>query len=548
MNHTIAFKDLTFDDATGFSKLFLTYIDNYESIAEFYNGNFRSNDDWKAHIETLQNRKIDRSALVRILLNQNRDFQCGVKTLANIDLLVNDTTFAVVTGQQVGLCTGPLYTIYKAITAILLAEKLTEQYPHYNFVPVFWLESEDHDLEEASSFTLFTKTGELATYTYEPERKTVQKNVGAVGSLVLDDSISALFNELQNSLLPTEFSTKVLDAFRSAYMPGMTFTRAFVHMFNVLLENSGLIFFDPNTTEAKQLVKHIFEFELHNVSHTSQLVITQSERLEQVYHAQVKPRAVNLFLHHNTGRYAIEPKENGFFLKGTRQQYSTQKMYDLLNTHPEVFSPNVVLRPICQDTIFPTISYVAGPSEIAYFAQFKPVYEHFCIPMPIIYPRASITILEERPAEILQKYHLSMLDAFQEKELIKKRVIENLSDFKIDILFSNTQGTIEESLQTLKDGLEKIDPTLVPALTHTLERMLHNLNVLKEKTFAAQNRQHETAMRQIDKAIDSIFPHSRLQERVLNVMYYLNKYGWEFLRWVQSEMNISIFKHQILEV
>jgi bacillithiol biosynthesis cysteine-adding enzyme BshC len=532
---------------SGFSRLFVDYIDNYSNVKDFFIGDFRDKKLWQSQINAISHREIDRSLLAQVLLNQNRDYQCGIKTLANIDLLLSDNTVAIVTGQQVGLFTGPLYTLYKILTTLKLTEQLSQQYPEYNFVPIFWLEGEDHDIEEVSSFSFLNASNELQQLRY-PSDKTSGNNVGAVGSVHLDESIGMLFNNLHQALLPTEYSLKVFELFETAYQKGMTFSRAFIHLVNVLLEDSGLIFFDPHNPETKKILKPIFEQELSNISHTCNLVITQSELLEKQYHAQVKPRAVNLFLFHNGGRYAIEPHEHGFSLKGTRRTFSKEEMFGFLNTDPNLFSPNVILRPICQDYLFPTLAYVAGPSEVAYFAQFKLLYENFNIPEPIIYPRCSATIVEERIQKIINKYSLQSKDFFTDIEALKGRITASISDFKVEELFSNTFGTVSESLTSLKDGLESIDPTLVPAMENTLVRMQGALNSLKEKTLAAQVRQHEISLRQLDKVAISLFPNSNLQEREMNIIYFLNKYGLELLRWLRSELVLDKFMHQIINL
>jgi bacillithiol biosynthesis cysteine-adding enzyme BshC len=543
----ISFDEFSSEDA-GFSKLFLDYIKNYDSLQTFFSGNYQKQQDWEAAIQRVGSHHHDRSKITQILSIQNRDFQCGVLTLANIDLLANDNTFAVVTGQQVGLFGGPLYTFYKALGAIKLAEKLSADFPDCRFVPVFWLETEDHDFEEISSINILNASNDVVTLTYEEEIKNATRNLGAVGHLPVLESIEQVFQHLQSELLPTEFTPKVLELFRSAYRPGTTLSQAFVYLLNVLLENSGMIFLDPNTPEIKHLLAPIFEKELTGVSKSCQLVVSQSERLEQNYHAQVKPRSINLFLHQPGGRFGIEPHPDGFALKGSRQHFTNEEMLDLLKRSPEFFSPNVVLRPLCQDTLLPTISYVAGPAEIAYFAQFKLLYEHFDIPEPIIYPRPSLTVIEERVQKIIDKFDLNLLQIFQEKELIKQFVTQQISDFKIEPLFTDTAGTIEESLDSLRSGLEKIDPTLVPALENTLAKIAAHLSVLKEKTAAAQARQNETALRQIDRVSDSIFPLSSLQERKINLIYFLNKYGLEFVRWLHQEIEIDRFKHQVVSI
>jgi bacillithiol synthase len=543
----IPFNELQSEES-GFSRLFIDYIDNFERVKDFFIGDFRDKNLWLSRLQAVTHRDIDRSTLAQVLLNQNRDYHCGIKTLANIDLLLNENTVAVVTGQQVGLFTGPLYTLYKILTTLKLTEQLSQQYPEYNFVPVFWIEGEDHDIEEVSSFSFLNASNELHQLHYPQGEQTGVSNIGAVGSVHLDESISTLFSNLHQSLLTTEFSPKVFELFETAYQKGMTFSRAFVHLLNVLLEDSGLIFFDPHNPDTKKILKPIFEQELNNISRTCQLVITQSELLEKQYHAQVKPRAVNLFFFYNGGRYAIEPREQGFSLKGTRRSFSKEEMLGFLNTDPNLFSPNVILRPICQDYIFPTLAYVAGPSEVAYFAQFKLLYENFNIPEPIIYPRCSATIVEDRIQKIINKYGLQSKDFFTDLGALKERITASISDFKVEELFSNTFGTVSESLTSLKDGLESIDPTLVPAMENTLARMQGALNSLKEKTISAQVRQHEISLRQLDKVAISLFPNSNLQEREMNVIYFLNKYGLEFLRWLRSELVLDKFMHQIINL
>ncbi len=535
-------------DETGFPRLYVDYIENYSRVQAYYSGDFREEKQWRDRLHAVLEYKRNRSSIVQVLLNQNRDYHCGVRTLANIDLLLNDNTVAIVTGQQVGILGGPLYTIYKALTALKLAEDLSHRFPEFSFVPIFWLEGEDHDIEEVSSFSFLNNANEIVRLHYEHGAGPADKNVGAVGSVPLNVSIDSLLDTLQQAVIPTEFSPKVMSLLRTAYQKDMTFSRAFVHLMNVLLEDSGLIFFDPHNPDTKKMLLPVFEHEIKDSSRTCQLVVNQSELLEQQYHAQVKPRAVNLFLFHKNGRYAIEPHPEGFSLKGARWTASQEEILNLLHSDPNLFSPNVVLRPICQDYLLPTLAYVAGPSEVSYFGQFKSMYEEFGIPEPIIYPRASVTIVEERIQKIIDKYNLGVRDLFSDIEILKGRIATTISDFKTEDLFSNTSGTIAESLTSLKDGLASIDPTLVPAMENSLSRIQSILAVLKEKTYAAQKRQHEIVLRQLEKAANSVFPHSTLQERELNIVYFLNKYGMEFLRWLRGELVIDKFMHQVINI
>ncbi len=546
MNLWIDYKDLSAGET--FSRLFVDYIAGSPAVAQFFPGSFREPRDWERTLTAVTERSLDRSTLVQVLHDQNRDFHCGVKTLANIDLLLNDNAVAVVTGQQVGLLTGPMYTIYKILTTLRLAEDLAARYPDFQFVPVFWLEGEDHDIDEVSGVTIMNASSELASLRYEVPGKASGKNLGAVGELMFDVPIVGFLDQLRAVLTPTEFTDRVLAMIGTAYQPGMTFTKAFVYLWNVLLENSGLVFLDPHDARFKRLLAPLFESELFGNGRTSQLVIAQSEALENQYHAQVKPRPINLFLFHGGGRYPIEPHPDGFALKGTRQHFSAMQMRELVHQAPDAFSPNVVLRPIAQDTLLPTVAYVAGPSEIAYFAQFKPLYEEFTIPQPILYPRASATLIEDRVEKVLDRFSLEVQDFLQDVEFIKQRIAERLSDVHVDGAFQSAQGDIEAGFGQLRSVLLSIDATLQGPLDNTLNKTISNLAVLKEKVISAQKRQHEVSLRQLDRAAVSLFPGGIPQERRLNVVYFLNKYGLEFLRWVQGELVIDRFRHQVLHL
>ncbi len=545
--HWIDYNELPSDSAA-FSALFLDYVTDYTKVQQYYSGNFRDDRDWERCLEEVSRRPINRSAIAHILSTQNRNFHCGVRTLANIDALMNDNTVAIVTGQQVGLFTGPLYTIYKTLTVLKLVEQLSTKFSDYHFVPVFWLEGEDHDYEEVNSIQLINNANDLVKLEYQLHGKAPGKNFGAVGTLEFDENVETFFATVDASLIQTEFKPKVLSLFKTAYQKGMTFNRAFVHLMNDLLEDSGLIFLDPNDREVKQLVAPVFKKDLEETPKLCQLVIDQSAELEKHYHAQIKPKPVNLFLFHEGGRYLLEPRDDGYTLKGTRKHLPKEYIQEVLTNSTHLLSPNVVLRPLCQDTLLPTAAYVAGPSEIAYFAQLKPLYREFGIPQPIIFPRASMTILEEKVEKVLTRFQIELTDVFRDIELIKHRVAEEISDVKVDDMFARTIQAIDVSMGTMREGIQTIDPTLLGALDNAKGKMRAALDVLREKTTAAQKRRHEVSLRQIDKAAVSLYPRSNFQERELNIIYFLNKYGLEFVKWLYGEFSIDKFKHQVIRL
>jgi bacillithiol biosynthesis cysteine-adding enzyme BshC len=534
-------------DREAVSKLYTDYNTNFEKVAEYFAGNFKEKEAWQRKLNELQKKQYDRNTLLRVLNDQNRDFQSGIRTLANIDLLGNENTFAVVTGQQLGLFGGPLYTIYKAVTAVKLAAKLSADFPDYNFVPVFWLEGEDHDFDEINKTKFINAANELSMVEYLVGGKPLERNIGATGQIVLDEHIDQFFQTMDTSLPKSDYTPALLDLLRGYYKQGNTFLKAFAGFFNHIYEDSGLIFVNANTPALKKNLTSLFQKEIQSNSEASKLVIQQSVDLEEHYHAQIKAKALNLFLFYKGGRHLIEPSESGdYFLKNLRQRYTKDELLAIASETPELLSPNVVTRPLCQDTLFPTVAYVAGPGEIAYYAQLKPVYAYFNVTMPIIYPRASITLIEEKVQKVLEKYSLELVDLFGEVEPVLAKVSEQVSEVKVDVLFGALDEKVKEAVNEARFGIQQIDQTLNGVVDGTLSKFQQQLEVLKQKTQKAQQQKEEISLKQIRKASANVFPNGNFQEREFSVVPYLNKYGPDFVKWVANELVIDKFQHQVI--
>ncbi len=281
--------------------------------------------------------------------------------------------------------------------------------------------------------------------------------------------------------------------------------------------------------------------------HTDNLVQV-SATLEELYHAQVKVKPVNLFLRVDEGRYSIEPVENEFRLRRKRKSFSQEQLLELLENEPDKFSPNVLLRPICQDYLFPTAFYVAGPSEISYFAQIKPLYELYDIVQPIIYPRSSVTILENSIANSLEKFSVSINDIFIDVESVKKRIVNSVEESSVDEMFSDISNQIETSFDQLKEKLIDLDKTIADSSNRYRDKILGNISELKSKAEKAQQKKYEVTLRQIDRAAVHLFPNSNLQEREINFIYFTNKYGEDFIKKIFDELQINKFEHQIIRL
>jgi bacillithiol biosynthesis cysteine-adding enzyme BshC len=534
--------------AGGYSKLFHDYVNDFPAVRKYFGYDFRENDSFRKVIGKLLNKESDRATLIDVLEEQNRSFSSGSASFTNIALLKKQTTFAVVTGQQVGIFGGPLYSVYKTITAIKLASNLKKDFPEYDFVPVFWVEGEDHDFEEMNNVGVLTSDGGYAKIEYLPGGSMPERNVGAVGEMIFDDHLQQTIATLESSLQKTEFTPQLLASVQRAYRTGTTFNNAFGSWMNALFEDWGVVLVSPNHPRLKRMMSPLFVRELSEFPRTSQLVIDRSAELEQAYHAQVKPKSINLFFFHKNGRYLIEPRENDFSLKGTRHFISPEELLAIARESPEHLSPNVVLRPIVQDTILPTIAYIGGPSEIAYNAQLGPVYEHFGTIRPVLYPRASASFASERVERVREKYQLDPLDLFSNADTLTRQVLAQVADVKLDQLFEVTRNRAREVYKELGFGLREVDQTLLGVLDGVISKSEHQLDILHEKANAAQKRRNETVVRQIERACQEFLPGGLLQERGLSILYFMNKYGPDLVRWFVDELDVTTYKHQILSL
>ncbi|MCX6150151.1 MAG: bacillithiol biosynthesis cysteine-adding enzyme BshC [Ignavibacteriales bacterium] len=539
---------INFSDIPGHQNLFLDYLYEFSNVKRFYGKDFRDKTFYPQHFNLLaQKEKHHTLELLEIIHNQYSNLTPDEKTIRNIESLKQKNTLAIVTGQQLGIFGGPLYTFYKILTSIKLSYALNEKYSNYNFVPVFWLEGDDHDFEEVKSFNLIDENNELVTMDYN-DGIGEEINRGSVGKIKFNGAVEILLDELQKQLRDTEFKPKLMDLLKSFYKVGSTFKDAFKELIFYFFDKFGVIIFDPSDPKVKKLLKPIFKKEVEEFREHANEVVSISAKLEESYHAQVKARPINLFMSEEDGRHLIEPIESEFRLKGKRKKFSKETLLEQIEISPEKFSPNVLLRPICQDYLFRTAFYVGGPSEISYFAQVIPLYKMFDIEQPIIYPRSSLTIAEKNIQKLVEKFNLSYSDFFNDKESITKKIIGNLSEVNSEQAFDNCSKEITIALDNLKEKLFAIDNTLVDLTNKTSEKILQNLELLKERSSDAQKRKHDVTIRQINRVSNILYPNSNLQERELNFIYFANKYGLDIVKWMFDQIEIEKFEHQVTEL
>jgi len=523
----------------GFSGLFNDYTgesERRESLAErFFHFDYRKENDYYRHLNTLSSRQFRRNELADILIRQNRQFGTGEEQLASIEKLRSARCMLVVTGQQPGLFTGPLYTVYKALTAVTVAERYKEMFPEYDFLPLFWIEGEDHDFAESANTSVFDR-GAIRRFVLEPWRKLPEQMVNRT---TMGPGIVDIVGEFASTLQESEHTEAIVSLLAEAYHPESTLELAFARTMAYLFRHYPLIFLSPGDPEFKKLGREILHRELETCPSTSHSVIAQSSALESMgYQVQAKPRAVNLFyLNQHDQRLKIEqPSAESFVIVPENRTFSRHQILELCDDHPERFGPNVVLRPVLQDHVLPVFASVAGPGEISYLAQLRKVYEHFGLRMPFIIPRGSFTLVEPPIRRIMDKvlqkagrpafsrkqiYHT----AFHDLSILRKNAVTGAENHDFDALFEQTEAKIREQLDALAPTLVKLDPTLEQVLAGSSQQISRVIAGIREKTNRAGRRKHNELLAQLEKTSASLFPDNLPQERVVNIFYYLNKYG-----------------------
>lgn len=525
-----------------FSRLFQDYTAYSSEIAPFFAGDFRQTASFEQAASRTLNVPRDRDTLADVLLEQNKRWGLQDQTRANIEKLRNPESVVVITGQQLGLFLSPLYIPYKTLTTLLLADHL-EQALNRPVVPVFWLAGEDHDFEEVTSFML-PGAEKPEQFLYDPPRN----GRGPVGRIALTNEIVDLLDRAETILPPSPNKAALIDFFRATYKPGTSFRDAFAKTINRLFSDTGLIIASVDDPKLKNLCVPLFQQEINDFATVTSVLETTTRSLEERYHAQVRVSPTNLFLMDDDSRYPIDAREAIFRPRGNGQSFDADTLNALIATQPGRFSPNVVLRPIVQDVLFPTISYVAGPGEIAYYAQYKEAYAWANLPMPIIFPRASITLIEPAIRRILSNFDIDFT-AFKEDpdKFFRAYSIAHL-DLDVEQLFAAATSQVESGIDALQKAVTDWEASLQKTAGSTRQTIRKELDRFKEQIIKAQKRRMMHQRKRINRIHTHLFPGGKLQERSISPMYYLNQYGFDFFKSLMRDVSLDTTSHQVIDL
>jgi bacillithiol biosynthesis cysteine-adding enzyme BshC len=528
----------------GVRRLAADYALDYAALAPFFNGDPTNDADWTEAIRRTQAKSRQRAAIADIVANQQRRRRTPQPARDAALRLTDPRTVAVVTGQQAALFGGPLYTLLKAITAIKLAEKVERDHD-VPAVAIFWIESEDHDWNEVRHATVLDEAPAPRTISL-PKRP--DGDIQPVAASCLDGSITAALDELAAVLPPTAFSEEVLRDLRSAYTPGLSMSEAFGRWLESLLGSRGLVVYDASDPSAKPLAQPIFEQELSPASETGRLANGAGQALaERGYHIQVQSPEDGVALFHlDAGRRPIRSQDGQLVVGDTRHDRGT--LAALASQHPAVFSPNVLLRPVVQDLLFPTVCYVAGPNELAYLGQLREIYERFDIPMPIMYPRATATIADAATLRFLQKYQLPLESLQPQDDSALNQLLAAQIPPAIERAFAEAAQAIDEHMERLARAIPTLDPTLEGATRSTLGKMRHDLTSLHGKMIQAAKRRDETLRRQYTRARTLTFPSGHAQEREIAFVSFLNSYGRTLIDRLEQLLPLEPGQHWVVTI
>jgi bacillithiol biosynthesis cysteine-adding enzyme BshC len=506
-------KYISYQDTHSFSKLVLDYVNDDASLKSFYS--FRPDMDGLKKAVEARNFKGNRAELVQVLNQQYQNVKTNKSVKHNISLLADENTFTVTTGHQLNLFTGPLYFIYKIVTTINLALELKIASPEKNFVPIYWMATEDHDFEEINHVSVDEKNISW-----------IQQTNGATGRLNTK-TVEAAVMAYKAYLGISKNGKKLAKLVEKAYLENDNLADATRVLVNSLFENYGLVIINADDAILKKQFSHIIKKDITD-QNSAHLTEKTSQTLEQQgYKTQVNGRDINFFYLIDNLRERIIEKDNFYTVNHTDISFTKDELLAEIENHPERFSPNVIMRPLYQEVILPNIAYIGGGAEVSYWMQLKANFDFYQTDFPVLLLRNSALLIDKRSSDNLNKLGFKLEDAFLSTDELQKVWIKNNSDSNLSL--ADEMRSIQASFDQIKLNAFKIDKTLEKAADSAKTKTNHLLENLEKKLFRAEKRKHEVSLKQIENVKNRLFPNGTLQERVVNLAPMYVNYGDDFI-------------------
>lgn len=501
-----------------FSDLFKTYLSDFSRLQDFYETNPFSESEVEQAIAK-HDYSGNRQKTTQLLREINKPYNLHPEAENNLNRLAQSDAVAIVTGQQLGVYGGPVYTIFKTLSTIHLAKKLEKKFGR-PVVPVFWLADEDHDYDEIRSVTILNKD--------VPKTFSLPEKNGAlppVAELNYQEAVQELRQKIKQAQYDTDFSTNLWELLDRYFEKGQRFDKAFGGFISELFSKHGLVLAGSNHPKVKQVGKECMAEGIRKADQIRESLETQTQAIRKSFKQQVKLYDANLFyLDESAGRQKISRNGEGWTTNGNKK-WNTDQLVREIEEHPENFSPNVFMRPILQDVLLPTLGYVAGPGELAYYGQMKSMYRQFDLKMPIIFPRMSGTLVEPPIARILKQVPFEIHEFNQRIEDLESQFVDRTEKRDIESIFSEWLDGVQQSSEDPIQNIAQIDPTLEASAEKVLAVFNNELNKLKGKVYRSVKSQQKIQLKRIRRIQQHLFPERNLQERTLSGIYFMNLYG-----------------------
>jgi len=509
---------ISYHDTAFFSQTVIDYIDDAPQLRPFY----KYRPDIKGFAELLANKKViaDREVLAAVLNEQYSrisDFGFSISDLVsgNIESLKTDNTYTVTTGHQLNIFAGPLYFIYKIVTVIKLAKELKTSFPDKNFVPVYWMASEDHDFAEINYTNI---GGKKVQWEYEA--------VGATGRINPDTLRDAL-NQYKGALGLEGHATELADMVEKAYTGFDKLADATRYLVNALFGQYGLVIVDADDARLKKQFAPIIERDIIEQNSFKKIATTNEELEKLGVHIQVNPREINFFYLQDKSRERIVFEDGSYHVLNTEIRFTKEQLQQEITAHPEYFSPNVVMRPLYQECILPNIAYIGGGAEVVYWLELKSTFEHYKVDFPVLSLRNSGLVIRKESAAKIAKMELSTADLFIPADAIKNNWVKKHSGHTLTL--QEEWRELQSIFEKIKLRSYKIDNTLAPSTEAVQARLKHAMDNLEKKLVKAEKRNYHTRLEQIEQIKAELFPKGSLQERTENFGLLYVKWGQQFI-------------------
>ena len=513
---------ISYQNSGYFTKLITDYLNKKPELQSLYH-RFPTIDNFLPQIEEKTRNFPDenRAVLVESLLQQNKNFTLSESTLHNVELLKQTNTFTITTGHQLNLFTGPLYFLYKIVSTINLTKQLKANYPSFNFIPIYWMATEDHDFDEINHFTF--KTTKV---------KWNKDSKGPVGRLSTQ-GLEEVYAQFENEIGVGDNAAYLKELFRKAYLEHDTLAEATRFLANELFKEEGLVIIDGDDINLKRLFTPFVKKELSE--QTSFQNVSETNKSLSMYDIQVNPREINLFYIEDQLRERIVFEDGKYIINNTKIEFSENEILTELENHPEKFSPNVILRPLYQEVILPNLCYIGGGGEIAYWLQLKSNFERNRITFPILLVRNSVLIATEKQIQKIDKLELSWSDLFmKQQDLINKKTRE-LSSLTID--FTEQKEFLKQQFITLNDIAKRTDPSFIGAVKAQEAKQIKGLENLEKRLLKAEKRILSNQLERITLIQNELFPNQGLQERKQNFSEFYLQSGQLLISKLLAELN-----------